>query len=358
MPTLEDDEKDPLRDQREEAEKAEADWYLVGAIASLASWAAIGTVLPPVAFCALFVWTLRREQITLSRALEDPPRRDFNIPTRARSRRYIPGLLGTDLLAIATDHAIISSFRRNAYLEAMVRADERSQGATMVGATAAATARAREANYFLERARAAEVDKAIRYTGLGIAWADFAVTVAEADEAGAARTPAEAEVTFAEASSQVAGLTGFVTTDLGSPSSPAGSIALERGPAAIFDAVRDTSQLAIAGAAFYEDARSPLASQLARRASKELLWGEDFARLETAEPVALIERAAESLERGDPAKARSQLRSARLELPAAVSRPITSFRVREESEERLGLEEGSKPIGLPRSREDPEPSGD
>jgi len=106
------------------------------------AWAAIGVLSLPLAAHVLFlpnvvsglmVALLKRQENAIDRALADPPRDDFATSTRARSRRYIAGHLGGDELGDATDEVAVVTLRSAAYLEAMVRADERAQGARTHG---------------------------------------------------------------------------------------------------------------------------------------------------------------------------------------------------------------------------------
>ncbi|HEU4738635.1 MAG TPA: hypothetical protein VFS54_06080 [Solirubrobacterales bacterium] len=219
--------------------------------------------LVPLTAFAVIIATLKRQENAIDRALDDPPRRDFTVRTRARSRRYLPGRLGTSDTAVATDLAAIATLRVAAYLEAMVRADERSQGAHLAGDKIAAEERTREAMDLLERARAAEALKAERLRWLGGAWAElgaspeFATQQAEPNPEALAKDGRLRPAFVAREARR----TGLVVGDLDLRIEPETAPG-EKTSDILFTAARRTRSLADASNAVFEDARSEEARRL------------------------------------------------------------------------------------------------
>lgn len=124
---------------------------------------------------AISLTVLRRKQNAVERILADPPRFDYETSTRARRRRYIPGALGDDRLADATDQAALATLRAAAYLEASVRADKRSQGARIAGRANLVNWHLEEAHQLLEAGRKWSGQMAVALNVLAVTWAAFAV---------------------------------------------------------------------------------------------------------------------------------------------------------------------------------------
>lgn len=271
MPQLSDDEKPALLDERLSLRNAQAGWG-AAFVVSTGSVAAILTPLlaiAPTTLCAVVIAILKRQENSVDRALDDPPRQDFSTETRARSRRYVPGRLGPSQLAMATDAAAIATLRVTAYLDAMVRADERAQGAQLAGDLNAAQHREWEARRFLERARAAEALKAIRFDWLGIAWANIALHPEVANipvEPNPDLVQGDRILIPPEERAEVRS-TGLVIHDL--DLRPPAAVPLEQGESAakaLVGAATESRQLARKSFAVFEDARSDEARWLAKRA--------------------------------------------------------------------------------------------
>jgi tetratricopeptide (TPR) repeat protein len=154
MPFLDDDMKGVLLDERKALEDAQTKWEV------------LATVLLPLGTKVLFIPSvasgimcavLKRQQSAIQRALDDPPRRDFAIATRAKPRRYIRGRLGDDAISKATDEAALAGLRATSYLEALVRADERAAGATAAGNEVIANSQLDDASRMLDGVRAGAV---------------------------------------------------------------------------------------------------------------------------------------------------------------------------------------------------------
>lgn len=265
MPFLEPDEKRPLLDERQSLRDAQASWavaFVVGppAVGLLAT---AGLALVPLTAFAVIIATLKRQENAIDRALDDPPRSDFTVRTRARSRRYLPGQLGTSEAAIATDITAIATLRVAAYLEAMVRADERSQGARLAGDESVAEERTQEAMDLLERARAAEALKAERLKWLGGVWAElgarpeFATQQAEPNPEALARDGRLRPALVAREARRA----GLVVGDLDLHIQPETAVG-ETTSDILIAAARKTRSLANASNAVFEDARSDEARRL------------------------------------------------------------------------------------------------
>jgi TPR repeat protein len=111
----------------------------------------------------------------VERALADPPRFDYETSTRSHRRRYVSGALGDDRLAAAIDQAALATLRATAYLEASVRADERSQGARIDGRADLAAWHLAEARQLFEIGREWSGEMAVTLNVLAASWAAFAV---------------------------------------------------------------------------------------------------------------------------------------------------------------------------------------
>ena len=176
MGALREEEKPDLLDEQQALKDAQAAW---GGVLGVLS--AVGLVINPaisalpVAVGAISVAVMKRKQNAVDRILADPPRFDYEIATRARRRRYEPGSLGGSPLALATDQAAIATLRAASYLEASVRADERAEGARIVGRLDLADWHLEEAKRLLEMGRSWAGEMSAAWDVHAISWAAFAV---------------------------------------------------------------------------------------------------------------------------------------------------------------------------------------
>jgi hypothetical protein len=209
---LPEEDKPRLFDEQKSLKDAQATWG-----GTLGVLSALGMALSPVVAAVPFavgsvaVAVLKRKQNAVERVLADPPRFDYETATRAHRRRYIPGVLGDDRLAVATDQAAVATLRATAYLEASVRADERSQGARIDGHIDFADWHLEEARHLFELAMKWSGEMAVALNVLALSWAAFAVDSAIdalplPDDIHAGDFPPEARTTFDR--------TGLVTDDL------------------------------------------------------------------------------------------------------------------------------------------------
>lgn len=175
MGALREEDKPALLDEQRALKDAQATWG--GTIGVLSIGLAFNPLIValPLAVGAISITVLRRKQNAVERILADPPRFDYETSTRARRRRYIPGALGDHRLADATDQAALATLRAAAYLEASVRADERSQGARIAGRANLVNWHLEEAHQLLEAGRKWSGEMAVALNVLAVTWAAFAV---------------------------------------------------------------------------------------------------------------------------------------------------------------------------------------
>jgi hypothetical protein len=174
---LSEDDKPHLLDERQSLKTAQAMWAGTVTVLSTLGALTLPALFPatPIIVGAVAVTVLKRKQYAVERVLDDPPRFDYRTATYARRRRYVPGALGGSQLALATDQAAIATLRATAYLEASVRADERSQGARIDGHDSLADWHLEErANHF-EMALRWSGEMAVALNVLAYSWAAFAV---------------------------------------------------------------------------------------------------------------------------------------------------------------------------------------
>lgn len=132
MPFTPDTAKPALLDEVATIEKHQALLTLIGA-----SVGAAGLVVAPIAVgvagpAAVCLYVLQLNKIDTNRILNDPPRVDYDVPVRARRRRFDPGHMQSPIES-ATAQFVERVLDRLAYLEATVRADERAQHALSIG---------------------------------------------------------------------------------------------------------------------------------------------------------------------------------------------------------------------------------
>ena len=133
MPFTADTAKPPLLDEMRTIERAQALWTLIGALTG----ASLGLAVAPLAAAvagpaALCVYALQLNKIDVNRILNDPPRPDYEVPVRARRRRFTARDVQSPI-EVATAEFVERVLDSSAYLEAAVRADERGQEALAVG---------------------------------------------------------------------------------------------------------------------------------------------------------------------------------------------------------------------------------
>lgn len=213
MGALSEEDKPPLLDEQKSLKDAQGTWGgILGIISAL-----LGVVLSPavaavpIAVGSVTVAVLKRKQNAVDRVLADPPRFDYETATRAHRRRYVLGVLGDDRLAVATDQAAVATLRATAYLEASVRADERSQGARIDGHVDLADRHLEGARHLFELAMKWSGEMAVALNVLALSWSAFAVDSALddlplPDDVPAGVLPDQASATFDR--------TGLVTGDL------------------------------------------------------------------------------------------------------------------------------------------------
>jgi hypothetical protein len=175
--TLSEDDKSHFRDEEQSLKTAQAMWAGTVTVLSTLGALTLPAVFPatPIIAGAVAVTVLKRKQYAVERVLADPPRSDYWTATHAHRRRYIPGTLGDSPLAIALDQAAIATLRATAYLEASVRADERSQGARIDGHDSIADWHLEERTNHFELALRWSGEMAVALNVLAYSWAAFAV---------------------------------------------------------------------------------------------------------------------------------------------------------------------------------------
>jgi hypothetical protein len=201
-----------LLDEQHSLKDAQASWAGTSGVLSSVSYFVDPAFLAlPIAVGAIAITMLKRKQNAVERVLADPPRFDYQRATRARRRRYIPGTLGSSPLAAATDQAAIATLRAAAYLEASVRADERSQGARIDGHIDLVDWHFEEAQGLFEVAQEWSGEMALALDMLAISWAAFAV------DSPIVGTPAPEQLVVGDLLTEArdaVGRTGLVTRDL------------------------------------------------------------------------------------------------------------------------------------------------
>lgn len=152
MPQLDDEARPALLDERQAVKNQRATW------AALAGAMAYGTTyVPPVfiipaALCTLMGVVTSRQINALERALDDPPRDDYLVPTRKGFRHFDPTPLGDSPLARHTADAAREILEVSALLDAAVRAEERALGAQLANHPTAEERRSAEAQRLMQRA--------------------------------------------------------------------------------------------------------------------------------------------------------------------------------------------------------------
>jgi hypothetical protein len=200
-----------LLDEQQSLKDAQATWG--GTVGVLSIGLAFNplVVALPLAVGAISIAVLKRKQNAVERILGDPPRFDYETSTRARRRRYISGVLGDDQLAVAIDQAALATLRAAAYLEASVRADERSQGARVAGRIDLVDWHLEEARHLFEIGKKWSGEMSVSLNVLAVTWAAFAVD-SEFDDA-----PLPAEISEGSMPPQALeslGRAGLVVSDL------------------------------------------------------------------------------------------------------------------------------------------------
>lgn len=97
MGALAEEDRPRLEHERYSLKKAQVTWGGTLGVLSAGGMAFGPQVAAlPVAVGSVCLAVLRRKEIAVEMALNDPPRSDWEIATRARRRRYVPGALGED----------------------------------------------------------------------------------------------------------------------------------------------------------------------------------------------------------------------------------------------------------------------
>jgi len=179
VPFTEDTAKPALLDEIATIEKQQAVWTLIGALTG----AVAGFVVAPIAAgiagpAALCLYVLTLDKIDANRILNDPPRADFEVPVRARRRRFDPRHMQSPI-EVATAEFVERVLERSADLEAAVRADERGQQALRAGDHARVRQRMFEGQRATDRAAAAADRVARASDDLALAWS-FSAALDEA----------------------------------------------------------------------------------------------------------------------------------------------------------------------------------
>lgn len=216
MPSLSDQEKPALLDEQQRLKNLRVSWNawlaVFGYIAAEISTAP--ALIGPLAGVSIVSRVIIERQLNANeRALDDPPRSDFQTPTKAHRRRYRTGFLGDSPLASATDAAAIAALRVVSYREAVVRADERAQGAALADHDDLEQERLIEATQLTERSRECERILAATLDVLGMAWADAIVSEPQLREAEVPSFDNHRVNVPSEAWEALKG-TGLVTADL------------------------------------------------------------------------------------------------------------------------------------------------
>jgi hypothetical protein len=147
MPLTPESAKPALLDSMRDARKAQAAY---AAIAALSIPGMLGT--PLIAGVALvIVYVLERDRADSERLLAAPPRSDFRTPVRAKRRRYIASVDQSSFVT-AADRFTERALDVAAYKEAILRADERAQGAALAGEHELEKQRLEDAQHALYRA--------------------------------------------------------------------------------------------------------------------------------------------------------------------------------------------------------------
>jgi uncharacterized protein YegP (UPF0339 family) len=149
VPFLDPASKQALQDEQLTWKQGEVLW---GAFAVVSTSVGAPILIPVLA--TLIAVHAKLKDLALEKALSDPPRDDYLSQTIPRRRRFHAEALGESPLERRTSAFCVAVLDANAYLEAMVRADERSLGALEAGATELQRSHAQtSARYAQEAAR-------------------------------------------------------------------------------------------------------------------------------------------------------------------------------------------------------------
>lgn len=165
----------------------------------------------PFAVGSICIAVLKRKELAVEMALNDPPRSDWGTATRAHRRRYVPGALGDDRLAVATDQAAIATLRATAYLEASVRAEERAQGARLAGRSDFVAQQLEQASKLFELAMSWSGEMAASLNTLAVSWAAYVV---DSELDGRPLPAITADIVLPSAGNEAFRRTRLVTADL------------------------------------------------------------------------------------------------------------------------------------------------
>lgn len=132
VPTLTPQAKYALSAERLSLDKTQNGWLYISALCA-ASIAVTPAFLGGIVVAGGMALRFYNRRAEYDHALNDPPRRDYETATRARRRRFDPQPLGRSALARAAGDLGVRMTYGDAYLSAVVRADERWLGARSAG---------------------------------------------------------------------------------------------------------------------------------------------------------------------------------------------------------------------------------
>lgn len=220
MPFTPDTAKPALLDERLKIQGFQATWVLIASLAGTGAALAIPALGAVTGSAAICFYVLQRNKLDVQRILDDPPRPDYEVPVRARRRRFEGGELRQPIERATAEFAD-TVLTRSAYLEATVRADERGQQALIVGDISEARTRRDEGRRAAERAAFASEDVSLATEHLLSAWTmsgelDALFRDARENRLATAgiRGEIDAEAVLAESTMEYVNRTGLVTGDL------------------------------------------------------------------------------------------------------------------------------------------------
>lgn len=152
MPQLNDDAKPALLNERLAVKNQRTTWTALTGAMTFGATHVPPIFILPATLCAIMGIVAARQIHALERALDDPPRDDYLVPTRKGFRHFNPTALGTSPLAISTANAARETLEVSSLLDAAVRAEERALGARNANEPLAEERRSVEAKRLLLRA--------------------------------------------------------------------------------------------------------------------------------------------------------------------------------------------------------------
>jgi hypothetical protein len=281
MSALREEDEPALLDEQQALKVAQSSWLgVMGVLSGLSTTVDPQLLALPIGVGSVAIAVLKRKQYAVERVLADPPRHDYTTETRARRRRYVPGAFGEDRLGLAIDQAAIATLRATAYMDAAVRADERSQGARGDGADERAEWQLSQAHWLMDNAKARSAEMASALDVLSMAWTAHAADsrlgeVLVPDVAPGRELPSRAHDTLRRV--------GLVVDDLdlsADPSAAAEHYAAGIRPRTFLDSAIESAQStrALAGRAEQVAGRPGGLGSLAERRGLPVSIAEDYRR--------------------------------------------------------------------------------